>query len=237
MKQPGQFLTAEWRNVLLLNYAVQPSLLKQYIPSCTELDFFEDQAYVSLVGFQFNRTRVLGVPIPFHQAFEEVNLRFYVKRRSRRGVTFIKELVPKYAVRAVARLAFGENYARVPMSHHIRSTATGQLEANYSWGSQSQQCSMRMETEGASFLPAEGSLAQFIAEHYWGYTMQSNGGCLEYEVQHLPWRLQQGKITEFCGDSAHYYGEEFAKVLINPPDSAFLAEGSPVTVFKGTRIA
>src|SRR5262249_4230447 len=110
MKQPGEFLTAEWRNVLLLNYVVQPSLIRQFVPPCTELDSFEDRTYVSLVAFQFNRTRVLGVVVPFHQSFEEVNLRFYVKRGTRRGVTFIKELVPRYAVAAVARLAFGENY-------------------------------------------------------------------------------------------------------------------------------
>ena len=37
-------------------------------------------AYVSLVGFRFLNTRVLGVSIPFHRDFDEVNLRFYVRR-------------------------------------------------------------------------------------------------------------------------------------------------------------
>ncbi|MGA2339892.1 MAG: DUF2071 domain-containing protein, partial [Terracidiphilus sp.] len=119
MKQPGVFLTADWRNLLMFNYAVDPGLLRRFVPTGTELDDFEGRTYVSLVGFEFNRTRVARMAIPFHRSFEEVNLRFYVRRSGRRGVVFIRELVPKFAVAAIARIAFGENYSRVPMSHSI----------------------------------------------------------------------------------------------------------------------
>src|SRR5512138_986587 len=117
MAENSRFLTAEWKNLLMLNYAVDPSLLGSFVPAGTELDAFEGKTYVSLVGFEFNRTCVLGCRVPFHQNFEEVNLRFYVRRGSKRGVVFIRELVPKYLVSAVARLLFKENYSCVPMSH------------------------------------------------------------------------------------------------------------------------
>ena len=231
MADNNRFLTAEWKNLLMLNYAVEASLLAPFVPAGTELDAFEGKTYLSLVGFEFNRTRVLGFAIPFHQNFEEVNLRFYVRRGSKRGVVFIRELVPKYAVAAVARLAFNENYSCVPMSHRIEAG-----KAEYTWNLGSERCVMGIETEGESFVPPEGSLSQFITEHYWGYTTRKGGGSLEYEVQHSPWSVWNAKRASFSGNADRLYGAEIAEILTREPDSAFLAQGSPVTVFRSTRI-
>ena len=238
MKHPSSFLTAEWNNILMLNYSVDAALLERFVPSGTELDVFEGKTYLSLVGFEFNRSRILGFTALFHQAFEEVNLRFYVRRSSRRGVVFIRELVPRYAVAAVARFAFKENYSCVPMSHRIETHSEGAaVEAEYAWGSGPDRCSMRIETEGASFLPPDGSASQFITEHYWGYAAQPGGGCLEYEVQHPRWRVRKAKRISFSGNTVGLYGAEIAQALLRNPDSGFLAKGSPVTVFKGARIS
>src|SRR6266550_2154829 len=151
MENNNRFLTAEWKNLLMLNYAVDASMLKPFVPPGTEMDAFEGKTYISLVGFEFNRTRVLGFAVPFHQNFEEVNLRFYVRRGLKRGVVFIRELVPRYAVAAIARWAFNENYSCVPMSHRIEAG-----NAEYTWKLGSERCVMRIETEGESFLPPEG---------------------------------------------------------------------------------
>jgi uncharacterized protein len=234
------FLTAEWVNLMMLNYAIDPDMLSRFAPPGTELDAFDGRTYVSLIGFEFNRTRLAGIAIPFHSSFEEVNLRFYVRRGTesgfRRGVVFIRELVPRRAVAAVARLAFGENYACVPMSHAVSAGSDGRVAAAYSWGSGAERCTMRLEAAATGFLPAEGSLGQFITEHYWGYAAQRDRGCLEYEVQHPRWNVREARSASFSGDAAHHYGTELARVLAGPPDSAFLADGSTVTVFKGTRI-
>src|SRR5580693_9009056 len=133
-KERTSFLTAEWSNLLMLNYAVDAALLEPFVPAGTQLDVFDGRTYVSLVGFEFNRSRILGVKIPFHQSFEEVNLRFYVTRSSRRGVVFVRELVPKYAVAIIARIAFGENYSRVAMSHRAEACSGGDLMVEYTWG-------------------------------------------------------------------------------------------------------
>jgi hypothetical protein len=180
---------------------------------------------------------MFGLMAPFHQAFEEVNLRFYVRRSSRRGVVFIRELVPKHAVAAVARFAFKENYSCAPMSHRIQiHPEVDAVEAEYAWGSGPDRCLMRIETEGPSFLPEDGSASQFITEHYWGYAARRGGGCLEYEVQHPRWRVRKARRISFSGCTVGLYGTEIAEALMRNPDSAFLAEGSPVTVFKGARI-
>lgn len=237
MAQPRVFLTAEWKQLLMLNYSVDPALLRPFVPTGTELDSFEGRTYVSLVGFQFNDTRVAGFAIPFHRSFEEVNLRFYVRRLEKRGVVFIRELVPKLAIAATARFFYGEKYSCVPMAHRIvvNPEKTG-VEAEYSWGSGARRCAMRIETAGENYVPADGSLSQFITEHYWGYAAQSDGGCTEYEVRHPRWTVSNARQAIFSGDAAHFYGPAFGKVLMRTPDSAFLAEGSAVTVFRGKRI-
>jgi uncharacterized protein YqjF (DUF2071 family) len=235
VKQPGRFLSAEWNNLAMLNYVVDAALLGRHVPSGTELDSFEGRAYVSLIGFEFNRTRVLGVPVPLHRSFKEVNLRLYVRRGERRGVAFIRELVPRYAVAAIARAAFGENYRSVPMAHRIH-TGEDTIEAEYEWGAARNRCAIRVEAEGVAYLPAEGSVEQFITEHYWGYSALRDGRSLEYEVQHPQWPVRKARRAEFTGDAKEFCGSEFAKILEQPPDSAFFAAGSTVTVFKGTRI-
>ena len=222
----------------MLNYEVERSLLAPHVPAGTELDTCGGKVYASLVGFEFRRTRMRGVPIPFHQCFEEVNLRFYVRRGGRRGVVFIRELVPKRAVAWIARWIYNENYARVPMSHEV-VTAPGRpdaLRAQYAWRSASNWCAMWVATGGPAYLPELGSGAEFITEHYWGYAAQRNGGTLEYEVRHPPWEVWNAIDAGFEGDTGGLYGASFAEILARPPDSAFLAKGSDVKVFEGVRL-
>src|SRR5262245_30634025 len=117
------FLTAEWRYLAMINYQVDPSILQASVPAGTELDQWRGRTFVSLVGFLFLKTRVLGLRIPFHENFEEINLRFYVRRRGaegwRRGVVFIREIVPRQAIATAARIFYNENYAARRMSHRI----------------------------------------------------------------------------------------------------------------------
>ena len=218
----------------MLNYAVYPKLLSRFVPAGTELDQFEGSTFVSLIGFEFNKTRMLNQAVPFHQSFEEVNLRFYVRRGSRRGVVFVRELVPKPAVTAVARIVYGERYSCVPMSHRVES-ADGKVKAEYGWGSGAGRCSIALETSLPGYMPAEGSLGQFITEHYWGYAIRG-GRTVEYQVDHPQWKVRDAETVCFSGDGERYYGPVFAEVLQKPPDSAFLAEGSAVTVFRGMPI-
>ena len=220
----------------MLNYVADPALLLSFVPAGTTLDKYEGKTYISLVGFEFNNTRILGQAVPFHQSFEEVNLRFYVRREEKRGVVFIRELVPKYAVAAIARLAFGENYSCVPMSHRIAANQQGSVAVEYSWGAEPRHCVMKAECRGVAYLPGDGSLSQFITEHYWGYALQRGRGCLEYEVQHPRWRVRDACSAVFSGDAVDHYGPKIAEVLSHPPDSAFLAEGSAVTVFAGEKL-
>ena len=227
----------------MCSYEVEPALLLPRVPPGTELDLWQGKAYVSLVAFLFLNTRFLGIPIPFHRNFEEANLRFYVRRTEsdvvKRGVVFIKEIVPRWAIAAVARLAYNENYASMPMSHHVE-TITGPEPATsveYRWRFRSRLNRLSLRASGEPHTPEPGSIEQFISEHYWGYCVTRGGGCLEYQVSHPPWQVWPAAGVHIDCDIAGIYGREFAGPLSERPVSAFLAGGSPVTVYQGTRIA
>jgi uncharacterized protein YqjF (DUF2071 family) len=234
------FLSAEWRDLVMLNYEVDGRLLHDYVPAGTVLDSFDGKTYVSLVGFQFRRTRLFGsVPIPFHADFDEVNLRFYVRRRAgkdeRRGVVFIAEIVPRRAVAKVARLAYRENYICLPMKHRIHMRG-GTKTVEYEWRLKGEWSKLYAHSTAAPGPVEEGSFEQFITEHYWGYSSQRHGRVLEYNVSHVPWNVWPSTVAGLEGDSAALYGLEFGAILRRRPDSAFIADGSPVVVFRGTEM-
>jgi uncharacterized protein YqjF (DUF2071 family) len=209
------------------------------VPKGTELDLWEGRCFVSVVGFHFRNTRVLGLPIPFHRNFEEVNLRFYVRRRVgeavRRGVVFVKELVPRAAIAWTARALYNENYVAVPMSHEVRLDANGAGAVAYRWGAEPES-SLAVTATGAGAPPEPGSGPEFITEHYWGYVRQRDGSTVEYQVEHPRWRVWRASGAVLLADVATLYGSEFSRALAAPPSSAFLADGSPVVVHRGRRL-
>lgn len=235
------FLSAEWRDLVMLNYEVAPHLLQSYVPPGTELDFFDGRTFVSLVGFRFLRTKLFGaVSVPFHTNFDEVNLRFYVRRSEsgevRRGVVFIREIVPRPAIALVARLVYGEKYSSCPMRHTVDTSGAVGLVC-YEWLLSGAWCGLEAQVSGASAQPAEDSLEQFITEHYWGYSATRSGGSLEYHVSHVPWRVWISNAAGFRGNADALYGTELGAIIRRPPDSAFVADGSPVLIFAGQRIS
>lgn len=242
MQQKGErsFLTASWSDLIMLNWEIDPEVLLPYVPHGTELDGFRGSFYISVVAFRFQHTRVLSLPVPFHMHFEELNLRFYVRREVgselRRGVVFVKEFVPRRAIAALARWLYNENYVAAPMNHSI--TIEGQQRhikyswlQNRNWQELTARCSGEPEPLGAD------TLEEFIAEHYWGYTRQRDGGTIEYRVEHPRWNVWRPQQVLFEADVAALYGAPFATVIANPPALALVADGSPVTVRFPTRIS
>lgn len=239
---PQRFLTADWRTLIMLNYEVDPAILEPRVPRGVELDLFQDRAYVSMVGFLFLDTRVVGLPVPRHRDFEEVNLRFYVRREApdgiRRGVVFVKEIVPRHAIAWVARVLYEEPYVALPMRHERRLPADGgDGLASYSWRLGRDWCRLAARFEGEPSPLSPGSEEEFITEHYWGYTRRSRGRTDEYRVEHPPWRVWKALDPVLEADAGRLYGPEFVPSLAAPPASAFVAEGSAVAVYRGDSLA
>lgn len=240
-KEARIFLTAEWLNLVLLNYVVPTSLLEPLVPKGTELDLLRGEAYVSVVGFMFANTRVRGLAIPFHRTFEEVNLRFYVKRvvdgEERHAVTFIRELVPRIQIAIAARAIYNEPYRAVSMSHSLELNPGKRRRAEYRWG-RHPRISGAVVGEGLGRMetPAAGSDEAFMTQRHWGYTKQQDESTVEYRVDHPVWRvgpIEQGALE---GNVARAFGAKFAEICAARPVSAFFADGSAVAVHDPVRL-
>jgi uncharacterized protein len=237
---PRTFLTASWRKLIMAQYAVSPATLAPWLPPGVELDLYKNVCYVSLVGFLFDRVRVLGLPIPLHTRFEEVKLRFYVASIApdgtrRRGVVFVREFVPRAAITVIANSLYEEPYATLPMRHDIVSTPAA-LKARYEWRSNNRWHNLAAEASPTPQAMAPDSEEEFITEHYFGYTKRARGTTSEYAVQHPRWQVYPIRSFSIDADFAALYGPAFASLNSRLPDSILLAEGSAVSVSAGTRL-
>jgi uncharacterized protein len=226
------FLTCEWRKLAMANYVIDPALLTKYLPAGTELDLRNDKCFVSLVGFMFLNTKVQGFKIPFHINFEEVNLRFYVKTKeddeTKRGVVFIREIVPRPALSYIANLLYAEKYVTLPMTHNWIQYP-GSLEIEYKWKSKTWN-SFLVKSQKTPVAISGESEEEFILEHYWGYTKVNETKTFEYRVDHPTWQVYP--VTDYSIDVnfGELYGREFEFLKKQKPESVFLAEGSDVSV-------
>ncbi len=234
------FLSAHWSNLLMLQWRVPEELLRPHLGPGIELDTFEGATYVSVVGLRFDRTKLLGIGIPFHQSFTEVNLRFYVRREApdgiRRGVVFISELVPRFWIATIARLFYNEKYRAIPMRHAI-SNESSSYRWMYGWRAGGRQHRIEASAVGNPTAMAAGSREEFIAEHYWGYSKQRDGSVFEYRVRHPSWKVWS--LTDLACDwsPSETYGSALGEILRSQPEFAFVADGSDVTVSWGSKVA
>jgi uncharacterized protein YqjF (DUF2071 family) len=231
------FLSARWERLIMLNYVVDPAILQRWLPAHTELDIWNGNCYVSVVGFMFKDTRVKGFKIPWHINFEEINLRFYVRRTMpdgtvRRAVVFISEIVPKFAIVWVANTIYRERYSAFRMHHHWVETP-GQLEVDYGWRQHGRWNTLGVRAEPIPIDLKPGSEAAFITEHYWGYSRHSATKTIEYQVDHPGWRMHHVISWHADIDFGGVYGPDFEHLKKASPISVFLAEGSAVTVMPG----
>lgn len=231
----SKFLTATWKNLIMANYIVDPAVLIPYLPNKTELDLFNGNAYVSLVGFMFMNTRVLGFKIPFHVNFEEVNLRFYVRYNDngtrKRGTVFIKEIVPKPAISFIANTVYHEKYDTKKMKHCTTETEN-EISLSYQWKHQNKWNCIEASAEKPAQSMVLGSEEEFIAEHYWGYSKFNATTTFEYNVQHPAWKIFPVKNYLIDCDFKALYGDAFSKLTNTKPNSVFVAEGSDISVLK-----
>ncbi len=230
---PRTFLSARWEDLIMANYAVDPELLQPYLPKGVELDFFEGKTYVSLVGFMFRNTRLFGVPIPLLGTFEEINLRFYVKRPTengfKRGVVFINETVPYPAVAWLANKLYKEHYTAVPTKHQILANAHNR-ELRYQWKTNKNWNHLQLKCSPNAVAMPKNSIEEFIFEHYYGYTKVSDTKTLEYRVNHPRWQVYPVIDYDISCDFKAMYGADFEYLATQKPDSVIVANGSNVTV-------
>jgi uncharacterized protein YqjF (DUF2071 family) len=227
------FLKAQWQNLIMVNYEIEPAALLSYLPKGVELDYHNGKVYVSLVGFLFKDSSIFNIPVPLMGTFEEVNLRFYVLRKvgneTRRGVVFINETVPNKIVAWVANKLYKEHYTAIPTKHkwvlnsHLK-------EIQYQWKVKSKWNHMKVEASATKHKMETGSMEEFIFEHYYGYTKINSQITQEYKVNHPRWQVNKLIDYSIHCDFTSMYGNDFSFLNKQKPNSVIIAEGSPVTV-------
>ncbi len=229
------FLSASWEYLAMFNYEVDAAILQRHLPPYTEIDFYNGKAIVSVVGFLFNHTRVMGIKWPGFINFEEVNLRYYIKyfdgKEWRRGVGFISEIVPQVLVAGMANLLYNEHYSTAKMNHAI-SLNNSELQVAYNWKKKNQDWNL-MWVKANPLLKdiVPGSEEEFIFEHYYGYNKLNETTTIEYSLVHPRWQVYPVTGYKLDCNVEKLYGASFVPFIQNvQPVSVFLAKGSDVHV-------
>ena len=234
------FLKANWENIIMANYEIDPQLLIPFLPKGVELDLFEGKCYISLVGFMFKNTKLFNVPIPKFGSFEEINLRFYVTRKEgniiKRGVVFINETIPYPIVAWVANKLYNEHYTVVPTKHEI-ITGKSSKKVKFEWLLNKKWNSISVMSSSISEKMAQNSLESFIYEHYYGYTKTAENKTEEYKLQHPSWKISEVLAYQIECDFEAMYGKSFSVLNQTDPETVFIADGSAVGIeWKRTKL-
>lgn len=232
----SSFLKARWEKLLNITYAVEPQLLEAHLPKGLELDRIDGNAFVSLVAFEFNQVKLKGLPIPFHQNFPEINLRFYVNFNGKRGVVFIREFVPRYCVALVANRIYNEPYHSIQMVHSS-ATENGNLYCQHQFQYRGRTFSIATQSSTQTFLPAESSMEHYFKEHDLGFGVDHSGNSLAYRVDHPIWEIYRDVQVRMDVDFGVLYGEKWNFLKDQKPLNTLLAKGSEVKVFSKMRLS
>jgi uncharacterized protein YqjF (DUF2071 family) len=232
-------ITCDWRDLLITTWAVDPAVLQPFVPARTTLDLWEGQALLSIVGVRFLNLQLAGIAVPFHQQFEQINFRFYVRRKigdiERRGVVFLKQIVPSASMSLIATLLYNESYLTTPTRHEI--TAGEQGWDVYEWMVAGRWNRVSAVRNGARYTPSSDSLEAFIQDRAWSYTRQADGSTVEFETEHPAWSIYDTEEMMLDCDVAPLIGEQFIPALSAEPISTFIAAGSAVTMYPGRLIS
>jgi len=227
------FLTAEWQNIIMVNYEIDPKYLAPYLPQGVNLDYYNGKTYISLVGFLFKDSSLFKIPIPLFGTFEEINLRFYVTRKIgnevKRGVVFINETVPNKTVAWVANKLYKEHYTSIPTKHKWKIDADYK-EIEYQWMVNKKWNRLKVIANTNALKMKVGSIEEFIFEHYFGYTKVNTTQSIEYKVNHPSWYVNEIKDYIVNCDFCDFYGKNFEILNSTKSHSIMLAEGSAVSI-------
>jgi len=225
-------LTARWENLALITYAIDPDRLTKLLPPGCVPDTKDGEAFVSLVAFDFMNTRVAGIRWPGFVDFPEVNLRYYVRRGEKRGVAFVRELVPQALVAWAARALYNEPYSAAGMESHVTHDDDAiRVHHRFDFGGTKHE----IEVVGVPTprKPEPGSTEHFFKEHDHGFGTDRRGRRVEYRVHHPTWRVYDVVDHRLDVDFGAAYGKSWASLSDSEPSSVVLAEGSVVAVHPG----
>lgn len=222
------FLTAEWRRLVNLTYAIDPDLLKEHLPEGVEADIYKGKAHISLVAFEFLNTRVKGLKLPFHVNFPEINLRYYARYGEYLGVGFIKELVPKFCISFIARKLYNEPYYSFPMT--LETEIADHISVLHTVKKAGKSHTISAKATNTALQPGPETPDYYFKEHDLGFGTDLKGRGVFYRVDHSVWDTYPLVDFNLQFDFGAIYGPKWAFLNDATPRYSVMAEGSPVSV-------
>ena len=237
------FVSAYWSDLILLSYAVPDRLLLPRIAPF-DLDYWDGQAYVSVVGFHFGKTRILGVPpgplLPNVANFAQWNLRTYVRRKVNEvgsshakqaagGIVFLKEFVPSPMVTGLVRTLYNENYVTAPLSLTLQSEGNT-LDVCYSLEVGGRKHTIAAKSVLAPSKLKAGSADEFFIERYWGSPGAYGNKVISFQIAHAPWNTYDISSCDVDADFGLLYGKDWEFLNNRKPDYAAWCDGSSVGI-------
>jgi uncharacterized protein len=229
----NNFLVANWENLVVATFETEKKLLQPYVPPGTELNDWNGRICMSLVGFMFTNTSLRGIPCPFFRSFEELNLRFYVRRKEnnkwKKGVVFIKEIVPARLIGWAGKLLYRENFISLPM-HHVFYTGNNSQHVEYYWKVNKQTNYLKICSSLLPVISGINTLDSFICDHYTAFNKKGADQTISFAIQHNPWKVYPALTYDLRIDAQSLYGDAFAEAFNHKPLGVFLMDGSRTTV-------
>lgn len=234
MKSNVPFLKAQWKELTLVNFALEPDFLINILPVGLDPDLLHGKAYASLVAFDFESIRVGGIPWPGYTQFPELNLRVYVRcsEAGRRGVFFIRELIPGKIPTAIARVAYNEPYSACPLTRSHQALVNGAQVQRTDWIWKGAPNYLEVEVGPETMMPATDEDANWFKEQEWGFGHSRLGELLRYHVTHPRWMVRKVHRCDYEVDWLGLYGPIWARQLEGAePDSLMHCIGSEIAVY------
>lgn len=232
LEQTKPFLTAYWHNLINITYAISPTLLTSYLPKGVTLATKDGKAFVSLVAFSFEETKVKGIKIPFHVNFPEINLRFYVNYKGKVAVCFINEFVPKQCIALVANKLYNEPYIAYPMKVSTEVNEKQQeLTISHQITKRKQVHRLKAIVSTQSYTPESNTIAHYFKEHDLGLGIDKKGRTLYYRVEHPIWAIYPIKEYIVQMDFEQLYGKPWGILNTLEPLHILVAKGSKIAVY------
>lgn len=221
-------MTAYWTNLLTATYEADRSLLNEFLPAGTELNTWNGKYLMSIVAFIFSKPRVLNIPAPVYRSFEEINLRFYVRRKEnnnwKKGVVFIREIAPARLIGLSAKWLYKENFISLPLKHEFHTNDDLQY-INYACKVKNKWGQLNITCAAKEFDPEPGCIEGFIRDHYWGYTKNKNDRTAEFSIEHSSWKIYPATHFALNMNIGEIYGPGFTDYFDQKPVSVFLMDG------------
>jgi uncharacterized protein YqjF (DUF2071 family) len=226
------FLSAVWSDLIFASFAVPDEILTPYLHPGLTIDRWEGRAWCSLVAFNFQETRVLGLPMPpFSKVrdFPEFNLRFYVREGDRRGVVFVREFVPSPLLAGAARLTYNEPYSTARMTSRV-TQVSDLRRVRHDFVVECSPQLIAVSTRGPAKTPAPETFEHWVKEHSWGFGRLRGGQAIRYLVTHPVWPIYPVEDYQLRVETALLYGSQWRFLQDRAPESVILAQGSAVTI-------